>query len=50
MNDNIAGVGRSAEMTGSASTQLMTLSGSLSEQADDLQREVAEFVRNLRAG
>ncbi|WP_246161459.1 methyl-accepting chemotaxis protein [Segnochrobactrum spirostomi] len=50
VNDNIAGVGRAAEMTGSASTQLMTLSGSLAEQADDLQREVNEFVRNLRAG
>ncbi len=37
-------------MTGSASTQLMTLSSSLAEQADDLQREVNAFVGNLRAG
>ncbi|MQT11884.1 methyl-accepting chemotaxis protein [Segnochrobactrum spirostomi] len=50
VNDNIAGVGRAAEMTGSASTQLMTLSSALAEQADDLQREVNAFVGNLRAG
>ncbi|WAC28759.1 methyl-accepting chemotaxis protein [Ancylobacter sp. SL191] len=50
VNDNIAGVGRSAEMTGAASTQLSSLSNSLSAQAGDLQREVADFVRNLRAG
>ncbi|MQT13079.1 methyl-accepting chemotaxis protein [Segnochrobactrum spirostomi] len=50
VNDNIAGVGRAAEMTGSASTQLMTLSSSLAEQADELQRAVSAFVGNLRAG
>jgi len=50
VNDNMAGVGRSAEMTGAASTQLSSLSTSLSSRAGDLQREVAEFVQNLRAG
>ncbi|MBS9477689.1 methyl-accepting chemotaxis protein [Ancylobacter radicis] len=50
VNDNIAGVGRAAEMTGAASTQLSSLSSSLSQQAGDLEREVAEFVKNLRAG
>ncbi|MBS9477690.1 methyl-accepting chemotaxis protein [Ancylobacter radicis] len=50
VNDNIAGVGRAAEMTGAASTQLSSLSTSLSSQAGDLQRQVAEFVKNLRAG
>ncbi|MEW6121149.1 MAG: HAMP domain-containing methyl-accepting chemotaxis protein [Pseudomonadota bacterium] len=50
VNDNIRGVGRAAEMTGSASTQMMTLSDSLSSQARELQREVQHFVANLRAG
>jgi methyl-accepting chemotaxis protein len=35
-------------MTGAASTQLMALSGNLSTQAGDLQREVTAFVRQLR--
>ena len=47
---NIAGVGQAAEMTGTAATQLMGLSGNLQSQSGDLQREVADFVRNLRAG
>ncbi len=46
---NISGVSTAAEMTGAASTQLMTLSGNLNEQSDALQREVGEFVRNLEA-
>ncbi|MBB5753914.1 methyl-accepting chemotaxis protein [Prosthecomicrobium pneumaticum] len=50
VNDNIAGVGRSAEMTGAASTQLSSLSTQLSSQAGELEREVADFVKNLRAG
>ncbi|TCT02441.1 methyl-accepting chemotaxis protein [Aquabacter spiritensis] len=50
VNDNISGVGRAAEMTGAASTQLMSLSSSLSSQAGDLQQEVRRFVNNLRAG
>ncbi|HTN40903.1 MAG TPA: methyl-accepting chemotaxis protein [Asticcacaulis sp.] len=49
VTENIFGVGRAAEMTGAASTQLMGLSGSLSEQADDLQKEVQHFVRQLHA-
>jgi methyl-accepting chemotaxis protein len=47
---NISGVGRAAEMTGAASTQLMGLSGNLTRQAGDLQREVVDFVKQLRAG
>lgn len=50
VNDNIAGVGRAAEMTGVASTQMMSLSNSLATQASDLQDEVQRFVNNLRAG
>jgi methyl-accepting chemotaxis protein len=46
---NIAGVGTAAEMTGTASTQLMTLSTGLNSQSAALQREVADFVKNLRA-
>ena len=50
VTENIFGVGRAAEMTGAASTQLMSLSGSLSGQAEELQREVKSFVAQLRAG
>ncbi|WP_127089354.1 methyl-accepting chemotaxis protein [Aquabacter cavernae] len=50
VNDNIQGVGRAAEMTGSASSQMMTLSNSLSDRAGQLQEEVKRFVENLRAG
>ncbi len=50
VSDNINGVGRAAEMTGAASTQLMGLSNNLSGQAVDLQREVGSFVQQLRAG
>ena len=49
VTENIFGVGRAAEMTGAASTQLMGLSGSLTEQASDLQKEVQHFVQQLRA-
>jgi methyl-accepting chemotaxis protein len=42
-------VSRAVSMTGAASTQLMGLSGSLSEQAYDLQREVQNFVKQLSA-
>jgi methyl-accepting chemotaxis protein len=49
VTQNIAGVGQAAEMTGAASTQLMTLSSGLQSQASDLQREVADFVAGLRA-
>ncbi len=49
VSDNINGVGRAAEMTGSASTQLMSLSDALSGQAGELQREVGTFVRQIRA-
>jgi len=36
-------------MTGTASTQLMTLSDGLSSQADDLRRVVETFVRDFAA-
>lgn len=49
VTENIFGVGRAAEMTGAASTQLMGLSGNLTDQAADLQREVKAFVAQLRA-
>ncbi len=46
---NIAGVGTAAEMTGSAATQLMALSGALQTQAARLKDEVAGFVTGLRS-
>jgi methyl-accepting chemotaxis protein len=50
VTENIFGVGRAAEMTGTASSQLMAMAGNLSGQADELQAEVASFVQELRAG
>jgi methyl-accepting chemotaxis protein len=49
VTSNITGVGQAAEMTGAASTQLMTLSGGLSQQATDLQEAVSRFVTDLKA-
>ncbi len=49
VTENIFGVGRAAEMTGAASTQLMSLAGDLAHQADTLQTEVTSFVSRLRA-
>ena len=49
VTQNISGVGTAAEMTGSASTQLMTLSQDLTRQSQDLQREVGDFVTQIRA-
>jgi len=49
VTENIAGVGHAAEMTGSASIQLMNLSGTLTGQADELQREVGAFIDRLKA-
>jgi methyl-accepting chemotaxis protein len=46
---NIVAVGSAAETTGAASTQLMALSGGLTEQSAQLQKEVTEFVASLRA-
>lgn len=50
VNDNIQGVGHAAEVTGSASSQMMSLSNSLSDQAIQLQTEVKQFVDGLRVG
>lgn len=47
--DNISGVGQAAEATGSASTQLMTLSKALADHAAELRGEVDGFVRQLKA-
>ncbi len=47
---NIAGVGEAAEITGTASLQLMRLSDELSKQADTLRGDVETFVQGLRAG
>ena len=49
VTENIFGVGRAAESTGAASTQLMGLSQNLTEQAALLQQEVQDFVRKLKA-
>ncbi len=49
VTNNMSGVGQAAGMTGSAATQLMSLSSALSEQSQDLQREVTSFVSTLRA-
>jgi len=48
VTDTIAGVGHAAEMTGSAATQLMDLSTTLSSQAGKLKSEVGSFVQSLR--
>ncbi|AVO45505.1 methyl-accepting chemotaxis protein [Phreatobacter cathodiphilus] len=49
VTQNISGVGQAAEMTGAASTQLMTLSGGLSSQAADLRQVVETFVSEFAA-
>lgn len=49
VTQNINGVGHAAEMTGSASTQLMSLSGGLLNQANDLGKVVNAFVSDLNA-
>ncbi|WP_256469741.1 methyl-accepting chemotaxis protein [Pleomorphomonas sp. NRK KF1] len=49
VTSNISGVSTAAEMTGAASTQLMTLSDRLNEQSAALQQEVGDFVKSLNA-
>ncbi|CAI9403628.1 hypothetical protein ANOBCDAF_04457 [Pleomorphomonas sp. T1.2MG-36] len=49
VTQNISGVGQAAEMTGAASTQLMTMSGGLSQKAANLKTSVETFVRDLAA-
>ncbi|WP_198018887.1 methyl-accepting chemotaxis protein [Azorhizobium doebereinerae] len=49
VTQSIGGVGQAAQMTGSASTELLTLSEGLSSQAGDLRALVADFVRDLSA-
>ncbi|MFG1479485.1 methyl-accepting chemotaxis protein [Xanthobacter sp. V4C-4] len=49
VTQNISGVGQAAEMTGGASTQLMSLSTDLSAQAGDLKVVVETFVKDFQA-
>jgi methyl-accepting chemotaxis protein len=49
VTNNINGVGQSAEMTRVASSHLMGMSNNLSAQAVQLQKEVADFVKQLQA-
>ena len=46
---NISGVGQAAQLTGSASTELLALSEGLSSQAADLRQVVETFVVDLKA-
>ncbi|WP_454916631.1 methyl-accepting chemotaxis protein [Xanthobacter sediminis] len=49
VTQNISGVGQAAEMTGSSSTQLMSLSTDLSTRAGDLKTTVESFVKDFAA-
>ncbi|WP_370677216.1 methyl-accepting chemotaxis protein [Pleomorphomonas sp. PLEO] len=49
VTQNISGVGQAAEMTGSASTQLMTMSNGLSQKAASLKVSVETFMKDLAA-
>ncbi|TDT87513.1 methyl-accepting chemotaxis protein [Azorhizobium sp. AG788] len=49
VTQNISGVGQAAQLTGSASTELLALSEGLSGQAADLKEVVEGFVRDLSA-
>lgn len=49
VTENIGGVGRAADMTGAASSQLLSLSEGLSHQAGSLRTEVENFVHQLQA-
>ena len=49
VKENIAGVGQAAEMTGSSSTDLMRLSGGLTDRAAELRQVVTAFVQDLSA-
>ncbi|WP_332119277.1 methyl-accepting chemotaxis protein [Azorhizobium caulinodans] len=49
VTQNITGVGQAAELTGSASTELLALSEGLSGQASDLKQVVERFMLDLKA-
>jgi methyl-accepting chemotaxis protein len=49
VTQNINGVGTAAEMTGAASSQLMSLSSALTHEAGRLRAEVSALVQGLRA-
>ena len=48
VTQNISGVGQAAEMTGAASTELMRLSGGLTNRAAELRQVVTVFVNDLK--
>ena len=49
VTQNITGVGQAAQLTGSASTELLALSEGLSGQASDLKQVVERFMQDLQA-
>ena len=49
VTDTILNVGRSAEKTGTASSQLMQLSNELNRQAGDMKQVVDGFVQRIKA-
>ncbi len=49
VTSNITGVGQAAQLTGSASTELLALSEGLSGQASELKEAVETFVVELKA-
>ncbi len=49
VSQNIVGVSDAAKRTGSSSSELLTASGELSNQADTLQKSITEFLETIRA-
>lgn len=49
VTQTIAGVGTAAEMTGSAATQLMSLSENLNDESERLREQVKKFIVDLNA-
>ncbi|MCW9033082.1 MAG: methyl-accepting chemotaxis protein [Rhodospirillales bacterium] len=50
VNTNISNVNQAATETGTASAEILDISGSLSQQSSDLKREVSSFLDRVRAG
>ena len=49
VTSNIGGVNDGAAETGSAASQVLSSADALSTQADELQREVQQFLESVRA-
>ncbi|MEJ0063157.1 MAG: hypothetical protein WDO70_08135 [Alphaproteobacteria bacterium] len=49
MSDKIGMVNRSVEETGMASQQVLAAAKDLARQSDQMSREVAEFLKSIRA-